>query len=159
MGSFHRPAYADAIKKECDTVVDHGGLCYWPFAHYRIQGADAPAFIDRMIANKLPAVGRVGLGHLLTPSGKVYSELTFVRLAEDDFYVTGYSNFQLHDLRWFNEHLREGERVEIDDVTSKRAVLFVNGPNAEISISRLLDEPADLSRSTFKMFQWRKLQM
>merc|ERR1719240_1187044 len=89
-----------------------------------------------MIA-KLPAVGRIGLGHLLTPTGKVYSELTFVRLAEDDFYVTGYSNYQLHDLRWMNEHLKEGEQV----------------------VAKLLDEPVDLARNVFKPFQWRKLSL
>jgi len=116
-------------------------------------------FLNRMIANKLPAVGRVGLGHLLTPTGKVYSELTFVRLAEDDFYVTGYSNFQLHDLRWFNEHMRSGEEVEIEDVTSSRAVLFINGPNAEKTVEKLLEEPVDLARTSFKAFQWRKLKL
>merc|ERR1719359_1063135 len=159
MGSFHRPAYADAIQKECQQVVDHAGLCYWPFAHYMISGEGAAAFLDRLIANKLPAVGRVGLGHLLTPTGKVYSELTFVRLAEDDFYVTGYSNFQLHDLRWFREHLKKDEKVDIEDVTNKRAVLFINGPNAEETVAKLLDEPVDLSRSTFKMFQWREMKL
>lgn len=139
--------------------MDHGGLCYWPFAHYRIKGADAAAFLNRLIANKLPAVGRVGLGHFLTPTGMVYTELTFVRLAEDDFYVTGYSNFQLHDLRWMRLHMKEEEQVDIEDVTSKRAVLFINGPKAEDAVAKLLDEPTDLARTTFKPFQWRKLHL
>jgi len=159
LATFQRPSYTPAVVEECRKVVEHAGLCYWPFAHYRIKGAGAPSFLDRMIANKLPAVGRVGLGHLLTPTGKVYSELTFVRLAEDDFYVTGYSNFQLHDLRWFNEHMQKGEQVEIEDVTNQRAVLFINGPNAEQTVSKILDEPVDLSRSTFKPFQWRELKL
>merc|ERR1712232_356656 len=62
-------------------------------------------------------------------------------------------------LRWFKEHMHEGEQVEIEDVTSKRAVLFINGPNAEQTVAKLLDEPVDLSRDTFKMFQWRHLQL
>jgi len=159
LATFERPSYIDAIKKECEQVVSHAGLAYWPFAHYRIRGEGAPAFLDRLIANKLPAVGRVGLGHLLTPTGKVYSELTFVRLAETDFYVTGYSNYQLHDLRWMKEHMKAGEQVEIEDVTSKRAVLFINGPNAEATVAKLLDEPVDLARDQFKAFQWRKLSL
>jgi dimethylglycine dehydrogenase len=112
-----------------------------------------------MIANKLPAVGRVGLGHLLTPTGKVYSELTFVRLAENDFYVTGYSSYQLHDLRWFKEHMQDGENVDIEDVTSERAVLFINGPSADAIVAKLLDEPCDLARTAFKPFQWRKFKI
>jgi len=161
MGTFNRPSYCGAVQKECQQVVDHAGLCYWPFAHYRISGAGAASFLDRMIANKLPAVGRVGLGHLLTPTGMVYSELTFVRLAEDDFYVTGYSNFQLHDLRWFNEHMTAEEKTQVDlkDVTSERAVLFINGPEADGIVAKLLDEPVDLARSSFKPFQWRNLKL
>lgn len=159
LATFQRPSYCENIVRECQQVVEHGGICYWPFAHYRISGAGAPAFLDRLIANKLPAVGRVGLGHLLTPTGKVYSELTFVRLAENDFYVTGYSNYQLHDLRWMREHMKEGEDVEVKDVTSDRAVLFVNGPNADAAIAKLLDEPVDLARTAFKPFQWRKLSL
>lgn len=159
MASFQRPSYIDAVREECQRVVDHAGLAYWPFAHYRISGAGAAGFLDRLIANKLPAVGRVGLGHLLTPTGKVYSELTFVRLAEDDFYVTGYSNYQLHDLRWMKQHLLKGEQVDIEDVTSSRAVLFINGPEAETIVAKLLDEPVDLARNVFKPFQWRKLSL
>jgi len=159
LASFERPSYWPAVVKECQDVVNHAGLCYWPFAHYRVTGAGASEFLDRMIANKLPAVGRVGLGHLLTPTGKVYSELTFVRLAEEDFYVTGYSNYQLHDLRWFNEHKRPEEQVEIKDVTSERAVIFINGPKSEEAVAKLLDEPVDLSRTAFKPFQWRHMQL
>jgi dimethylglycine dehydrogenase len=159
LATFQRPAYTDAVVKECQKVVEHAGLAYWPFSHYRIMGAGASSFLNRLIANKLPAVGRVGLGHLLTPTGKVYSELTFVRLAEDDFYVTGYSNYQLHDLRWMHSHMNDGEQVEIKDVTSERAVLFINGPEAESIVAKLLDEPVDLARSVFKPFQWRKLSL
>jgi len=159
LATFQRPSYIGSIARECQQVVEHGGLCYWPFAHYRIRGVGAPAFLDRLIANKLPAVGRVGLGHLLTPSGKVYSELTLVRLAEDDFYVTGYANYQLHDLRWMRQYLEEGEQVDIQDVTSERAVVFINGPNAEAAVEKLLDEPVDLARGVFKPFQWRKLSL
>lgn len=159
MASFERPVYWDAVRKECEQVVNHGGLCYWPFAHYRISGPSASTFIDRLIANKVPAVGRVGLGHLLTPAGKVYSELTFVRLAEQDFYVTGYSNYQLHDLRWMRKHLGTNEEVKIEDITSDSAVIFLNGPNAESALSQVLDSPVEISRDHFRPFQWRKLSI
>mmetsp|Transcript_21425 Transcript_21425/g.63941 ORF Transcript_21425/g.63941 Transcript_21425/m.63941 type:complete len:854 (-) Transcript_21425:35-2596(-) len=157
LATFHRPSYTEAVRSECQKVVDHAGLCYWPFAHYRIKGAGAPAFLDRMIANKLPAVGRVGLGHLLTPTGKVLSELTFVRLAAEEFYVTGYSNYQLHDLRWLRANLREGEDVTIEDTSAERGVVFINGPNAVATVGKLLAAPLDMSE--FKPFQWRKLQL
>lgn len=160
MATFERPSYMDgAITKECNQIMEHAGLCYWPFAHYFISGPDAVSFLNRMIANKLPAVGRVGLGHLLTPTGKVYSELTFVRLAEEEFYVTGYSNYQLHDLRWFREHMRADENVSIKDATSERAVLFINGPKAEDIVRKLLDQPVEIDKKNFKAFQMRQIKL
>lgn len=51
----------------------------------------------------------------------------------------------------------EDEQVEIEDATSSRAVIFINGPKAESAVAKLLDEPVDLARTAFKPFQWRKL--
>jgi len=159
LATFQRVSYNDMIHRECQGVVAHGGLCYWPFAHYFITGPDCVSFLDRMIANKLPAVGRVGLGHILTPSGMVYTELTLVRLDVQKFYVTGYAGYQLHDLRYFREHLKERERVRIEDVTHSRAMILCNGPNADVAVKKLLDQPVDLDRKAFKPFTWRKLQL
>jgi len=73
--------------------------------------------------------------------------------------VAGYSGFQLHDLRWFREHLRKDEEVNIEDVTSSRALILCNGPNADAAVAKLLDEPVDLDRSVFKPFQFRQLKL
>jgi len=159
MATFFRPAYIEAVAKECRQIVDHAGLAYWPFSHFGIRGPGAAAFLDGLVANKLPAVGRVGLGHALTPTGKVHSELTLVRLADDDFYVTGYSGYQLHDLRYMREHMKPDQLVDIQDITSQRAVLFINGPRAEQIVASLLDEPVPLARTEFKPFQWRRLSL
>ena len=56
------------------------------FAKCRIEGPGAEAFLENLIANKLPKkVGRVILAHALAPRGGVHSEFTIMREAEDAF--------------------------------------------------------------------------
>ncbi len=58
------------------------------FAKARISGPGAEAFLDRILANRLPKkIGRVGLLHGLTPLGGVHSEFTVQREGPDSFYV------------------------------------------------------------------------
>ena len=47
----------------------------------------AEAFLLNLCANKMPALGRTTIVHMLTPSGKMLAELTISRVDEDTFYV------------------------------------------------------------------------
>eukprot|EP00400_MALV-I_sp_L67-5_P001064 gene1064-362_t len=69
-GSFRRPKYHGHVHREAQGLMEHAGLLYWPFAKFRVKGADAVARLDHVLANTLPKVGRVGLCHMLTPKGK-----------------------------------------------------------------------------------------
>ena len=42
---------------------------------------------------------------MLTPKGKVYSEVTVARPREDEFYIVSYPEMQFHDGRWLKQHL------------------------------------------------------
>ena len=56
------------------------------FAKCRISGPGAEAWLDNLLANRLPkTVGRIGLCHALNICGGVRSEFTVMREAEDSF--------------------------------------------------------------------------
>ena len=89
------------------------------------------AFLERVCANRIPIRdGGIVLGHLLTSSGFIESEVTITRLGPDDFYVLSAAVAQLHDLDQFRWRLRAGENVEIRDVTDAFGVLVLAGPRA-----------------------------
>ena len=43
--------------------------------------------MDRLIPNRVPKVGRIGLTHMLGAGGRIELETTIVALAEDRFYL------------------------------------------------------------------------
>ncbi|CAJ1457283.1 unnamed protein product [Effrenium voratum] len=102
-GSFHRPPYQDLVENECRGMASFGGICYWPFAKYHVSGPRAKEFLDRLVPNRLPNVGRCALSYFLTPQGKIGSEVMLVRLAEEKFYVVSYpeQDHGLPNRGWF----------------------------------------------------------
>ena len=59
------------------------------YARYEVTGPGAAAWLDRLLAAKLPKVGRVRLAPMLNPSGNLMGDLTVSRLAEDRFWLIG----------------------------------------------------------------------
>jgi len=87
--------------RECRTVMEKAGVIdLTPFGKLELRGRDAARLLDRLTANKLPAVGRTVIAHLLTTRGGVYAELTISRLADDLFFCITGSGSELHDLRY-----------------------------------------------------------
>jgi len=136
-GSFRRPDCKSYIKQECQGLFDFGGICYWPFAKYAVKGPGAAAFLDYMVANRIPKVGRCQLCHFLTPSGKVYSEITVARVSEDEFYLVSYPEMEMHDWRWMQMHVPQDGSVTIDNITDLYGTLMVNGPQSLASLQKL----------------------
>jgi len=144
--TFHRPKYHEFVEKEVAGLVDYSGILYWPFAKFSIKGPDAFARLDRVVANKLPPVGKTALCHALTPDSKTVTEVTICRVAEDEFYLVSYPNMQFFDHRWFKKNLglwdEKKPNLEFKDVTDDFGVLMLNGPKSE-------DVLAKHSKSTF----------
>ena len=71
------------------------------FAKARVTGPGAEAFLDRLVANRLPKkIGRVGLCHALTTRGGVHSEFTIQREGESQFYLVSAGALQRLDHDW-----------------------------------------------------------
>ena len=73
--SFRRSKWFKAVEKECKNVKENVGLLdMTAFAKCRIKGPKAEAFLDYLVANKLPKkIGRVNLCHALNTKGGVHS--------------------------------------------------------------------------------------
>ena len=80
------------------------------YARYEVSGPGAAAWLDHLLAAKLPKVGRVRLAPMLNPSGNLMGDLTVSRLAEDRFWLIGSYYLQTWHMRWFTEHLPHERR-------------------------------------------------
>jgi len=148
--SFRRSRWFEHVGNECRNVQENAGLLdMTAFAKARVSGPGAEAFLDRLVANKLPrAIGRVGLCHALNTRGGVHSEFTIQREAPDRFYLVSAGALQRLDHDWIRKHMPTDGSVRFENLTNALGVLVVAGPKARTLLQRVTN--ADLSNDAFK---------
>ena len=88
--SFRRSNAHEPVGEECHAVRERVGILdSSSIAKYEISGPDAVIFMDYLFASRLPDPGRVRMAPLLLPSGHLKGDLTVMRLALDQFMITG----------------------------------------------------------------------
>ncbi len=76
------------------------------FARYEVSGDGAGAWLDRMLANRLPREGRMTLSPMLNDEGKLIGDFTVANASDADrFIVFGSGIAEQYHLRWFEAHL------------------------------------------------------
>ena len=87
---FNRGNWFEAVGEECRALRDQVGLLeISTFAKYEVSGPGAAAWLDRLLANRLPRPGKTLLSPMLSPAGRLLGDFTVSRLAEDRFLLLG----------------------------------------------------------------------
>ena len=156
---FRRTNWFAPVAEECKAVRERVGvLDLSSFSKFDVTGGDAAAFLDRIIANRVPRRdGSVVLAHALTELGGIECEFTVTRLGEGRFYLLSAAVAQLHDLDWLVQHKDEAEDVAVKDVTDDYAVLVVSGPRSRQVLAKLTD--ADLGNEAFPWLCGREIEV
>ena len=151
--SFKRSNAFPYVQKECENVQNNVGILdLSTFAKYEIKGKDSETYLDRLCANSIPKKeGSIALAHTLNKIGRIQSELTITRLANNKFYVLSSTASEIRDLDWFNHNLNKEEKVEIKNITEDYGVLVLVGPKSRNVLSQLTSESLDN-----KNFPWLK---
>jgi dimethylglycine dehydrogenase len=141
--SFRRSNAHGPVGDECRAVRDGVGIIdVSSIAKYEISGPDAISFMDYLFASRLPDLGRVRMGPLLLPSGRMKGDLTIMRLAEDRFMVTGSGYLQEFHMLWFEQHA-EGKDVLIENRTESLSAIAIAGPQSRELMSRVTSADVD----------------
>jgi 4-methylaminobutanoate oxidase (formaldehyde-forming) len=128
------------------------------FAKLEVVGPDAAAFLERLCANRVAkAPGTLTYTQLLNPRGGVECDLTVTRLDEQRFRIVTGTAFGNHDRAWIQSHIAEGERVLIEDVTSRYACFALWGPLAREILQSRTD--TDLSHEAFGYMKGKELNV
>ena len=157
--TFGRPSWRETVAAECRAVRDRAGLVdLSAFSKFEIAGMDAPAFMERLGANRPPrAVGRIGITHALTAAGGVASEFTVTRLAADRYYLTSAAAAERHDEDLLRRHSASFADVRMVNRTAHLGVLGLMGPEAPTVLGALTD--ADLGHEAFPWLSARTLRI
>jgi dimethylglycine dehydrogenase len=147
--SFRRSKWFEPIGAECRNVAENVGLLDMSaFAKCRISGARAEAWLENLLANRLPkAIGRINLCHALNINGGVRSEFTVMREAENSFYLVSAGALQRFDHDYLQKHLPEEGSVRFDQLTNQMGVLVIAGPKARELMGRVSSH--DFSNDAF----------
>jgi dimethylglycine dehydrogenase len=151
--SFRRSRWFEPVGAECRNVMENVGLLdMTAFAKARVSGPGAEAFLDRLVANRIPQkIGRLNLSHALNSRGGVHSEFTILREAPDSFYLVSAGAWQRLDHDWLQKHMPPSDgndgSVRFDNLTDAIGVLVVAGPRARDLMQRVSD--ADFSNAAF----------
>lgn len=143
--SVRRSNAFSAVRDECLTARSGVGvLDISSFGKYLVSGPKAEAALERVLAGRLPGVGRVRLTPMLSHSGRLKGDLTTMRLAEDRFLIGGSGYLQTWHMRWFAEHLA-GEGVTVRNVSEEYGGIALIGPRSRELLARAAN--ADVSNA------------
>jgi len=153
--SFHRSNAFDPVAKECRAVRTGVGLLEIAnFAKYEVSGPGAADFLDGIVANHLPELGRLALTPILTPAGKLAADLTVGRLADDRFVLFGSGSMPAITMRLFGQRL-PADGVTVTDRSEGLLGWSISGPDARQLLSRLTDE--DVSNHALRFRDLREM--
>jgi dimethylglycine dehydrogenase len=126
------------------------------YARYEVTGPGAEAWLDRLVASRLPEVGRLRLAPMLNETGRLMGDLSVTRLAEDRFWLTGSYYLQDWHLRWFRRHLPPAG-VELRNVTDRWMGFAISGPASRELLGRLTAD--DVSNDGFPFLAVRPIDV
>jgi len=125
------------VKEECQAARNAVGVIdISAFGKYLVTGPNAEAGLNRVLAGRIPAVGKIRITPMLASSGKLMGDLTTLRLAKDRFLVSGSGYLQAWHMRWFDEHL-SGEGVQVQNISEHSTGLALFGPRSRELLQRL----------------------
>jgi dimethylglycine dehydrogenase len=126
------------------------------YARYEVTGSGAEAWLDRLLASRIPAVGRIRLAPMLNPAGKLMGDLTVTRLGAQRFWLVGSYALQEWHLRWFHDHLpRSG--VDIRNLSEDWLGFSLSGPRSRAILATLADE--DVSDAALPFLSCRTMNV
>ncbi|NNE78885.1 MAG: FAD-dependent oxidoreductase [Silicimonas sp.] len=154
--SFRRSNAWDAVRREVRHVREHVGINeVHNFGKFRVAGEGARAWLDRIMAGRIPQPGRLTLTPMLSPSGRLVGDFTVSCLDENEFQLTASYGSQDYHLRWFEDHVDESDDVEITNISDQRTGFQIAGPKARMLLQAVCRD--DVSSQSFPFLGVRRL--
>jgi len=141
--SFRRTNWFRHVGNECRQLRERVGVIdLTPFTKHLVEGPGAEAWLDSLVANKVPAkVGRMALAHALTKRGGIRSEFTITKLGDERFYVVSAGAAERYDTDLLHKRLPADGSVRLANITTARGCFVLAGPRSREVLAKLTDTP------------------
>ncbi|TIR28656.1 MAG: FAD-dependent oxidoreductase, partial [Mesorhizobium sp.] len=161
--SWRHSSDFEHVAKEVKTVRTSVGLSeISSFAKYRVTGAGAAAWLDRLLACKLPKPGRMTLAPMLKEDGRLIGDFSLANLGDSNrdngsWFLVGSGIAEQYHMRWFEAHLPKDGSVTIEALGAKLTGLSIAGPKARDVLARATR--ADVSNGAFPFMAMAKMDI
>ncbi|MFL4469207.1 FAD-dependent oxidoreductase [Tateyamaria armeniaca] len=143
--SLKRSNAHDIVAAECKAVREKVGLLdITGFSRFEVSGENAEAWLNSVMASRLPKPGRARLAPMLGEDGRLKGDLTVFNWGDGTWWIMGSYYLRTWHMRWFDDHIMDG--VTVRDLGEEVAGFSLSGPNSKAVIEKLTDGPVgDLS--------------
>jgi dimethylglycine dehydrogenase len=155
--TFRRSDAHAHVAEECRAVRERVGLLEISnYGKIEVSGPGTEAWLSRVMANRVPAVGRIALTPMLNEGGKLIGDFTMCRLAPEHVLLIGTLAAETYYLRWFERHAPP-PGVRVRACAMENVGLSVAGPASRALLQSLTR--ADLSTAAFPFLTFRRLDI
>lgn len=174
--TFGRSNAWERVREETLAVRASVGL--WEttgFSKFRFSGPGARAWLDRLLAGRIPNPGRMSLAPMMNPAGNLIGDLTVATLGAatgeaegpaatvtggatgnvrdgEAFIVFGSGIAERYYERWFERHLPADGSVRYDTLGVEMCGLSIAGPDARALLEAVTDADVSPSGMPFMAF-------
>ncbi len=152
---FEQPTYRRSnafpvVREECLAVRNGVGLMEISgFGKYEITGPDAAAWLDGILACKIPKTGRMVLAPMLSERGTIMGDFSLARLTDERFLMIGSGTAEVFHMRWFEQHAPP-LGTSISPLPHALTGFMIAGPKSRELLQKLVRD--DVSSAAFKFF-------
>src|SRR5271169_4053071 len=155
--SFHRSNDFPHIAAECDAVKNSVGLLEISnYGKFEVKGPGAADWLSQVMANRVPAVGRIALTPMLNERGKLIGDFTMCRAAAEHFFLVGTYAAETYYRRWFERHM-PASGVSVRPCALEYVGLSIAGPQSRALLQGLVRD--DLSTAAFPFMSFRRMEI
>ena len=153
--AYRRSNAFPVVREECLAVRDAAGIMdISGFGKYEIAGPDAAAWLDRMLAARIPKPGRMVLAPMLNERGTIIGDFSLACLAENRFLMIGSGVAEIYHMRWFEQHPPPAGTF-IRPLAHALNGFMIAGPKSRELLQRLTK--LDCSNEAFRFFAVREM--
>jgi dimethylglycine dehydrogenase len=155
--TFRRSNAHATVGEECRAVRERAGLIEISnYGKFEVTGPGAAAWLSSIMANHVPAVGRIVLSPMLNERGRLIGDFTLCRVAEERFFLIGTYAAERYYLRWFERHM-PASGVTVRPCAMEYVGLSVAGPRSRVLLQSLVDD--DLATAAFPFMSFRQIDV
>ena len=155
--TFRRSNAHEHVAAECRAVQAGVGLLETSnYGKFDVTGPKAEEWLNRVMANRVPAVGRIALAPMLNERGRLIGDFTMCRVSEERVFLVGTYAAEEYYRRWF-EHTAPPPGVQVRPCAMEYTGLSIAGPRSRALLQKLVRD--DLSTAAFPFLTFRRMEI